>query len=213
MPKRARVLSRRIVFRGPVFSVTSERVREPNGITARRDVIHHPGSVVILAVAKGRNVKDKNDADHRVLLERQYRYAAGQYLWELPAGRIDRGERPLTAAKRELLEETGYTARRWRRLLFYYASPGFLDETMLVYLAQDLTRGRARPEADESIHTRFFSLAGLVKAAAVGRLRDGKTISAVLAYAAQKNEGRSSLTMLTIRSHGSLSQRRSPAKV
>jgi ADP-ribose pyrophosphatase len=174
--KRAKVLSHRTVFRGPVFSVTSERVREPNGITARRDVIHHPGSVVILAV----------DADRRVLRERQYRYAAGQYLWELPAGRIDRGERPLAAAKRELMEETGYTARRWRRLLFYFASPGFLDETMLVYLAEDLIAGRARPEADESIRTRFFPLRPLVRAAGAGKLRDGKTISAVLAYAARK---------------------------
>jgi ADP-ribose pyrophosphatase len=173
--KRAKVLSRRTVFRGPVFTVTTERVREPNGITARRDVIHHSGSVVILAIDKG-----------RVLLERQYRYAAAQYLWELPAGRIDRGERPLAAAKRELMEETGYTARRWRRLLFYFASPGFLDETMLVYLAEDLIAGRARPEADESIRTRFFPLGPLVRAAAVGKLRDGKTISAVLAYAARR---------------------------
>jgi len=172
MPK-LRVLSRRTVFRGPIFSVTVERVREPNGITARRDVIHHSGSVVILAI----------DQKNRVLLERQYRYAAGQYLWELPAGRIDHGERPLAAAKRELLEETGYTARRWRRILFYYASPGVLDETMSVYLAEGLTAGRARPEADEIIHTRFFPLARLVKMAASGKLRDGKTISAILAYA------------------------------
>jgi len=171
--KKAKVISHRTAYRGPVFSVTTERVREPNGITARRDVVHHPGSVVILPVQRD-----------KVLLERQYRHAAGQYLWELPAGRINPGESPLAAAKRELLEETGYTARRWRRLLFYYASPGFLSETMVVYLAESLTAGRARPEADESIHTRFFPLRPLVRAAAAGRLRDGKTISAVLAYAA-----------------------------
>src|SRR3954464_11696201 len=104
MPK-AKVLSRRVVFRGPVFSVVTERVREPGGITARRDVVRHLGSVVILAI----------DARQRVLLERQYRHAAGSFLWELPAGRIDPGESVLAAAKRELLEETGYTARHWCR--------------------------------------------------------------------------------------------------
>src|SRR4051812_4289444 len=175
MAKRPKVLSSRTAFRGPVFSVTTERVREPNGITARRDVVRHPGSVVILPVHK-----------NKVLLERQYRYAAGEYLWELPAGRIDPGESPLAAAKRELLEETGYTARHWRRLLFYFASPGFLDETMAIYLAEDLVAGVAQPEADESIRTRFFPLAGLVKLAASGKMRDGKTISAVLAYERQK---------------------------
>jgi ADP-ribose pyrophosphatase len=171
---KAKVLSRRTVFRGKVFSVTTGRVREPNGITAQRDVIHHPGSVVILAVHQG-----------KVLLERQYRHAAERYLWELPAGRIDPGESPLAAAKRELLEETGYTARRWRRLLFYYASPGFLSETMAVYVAEQLTAGRAMPEADESIHIRFFPLAPLARKAAAGKLQDGKTISAILAYALQ----------------------------
>jgi ADP-ribose pyrophosphatase len=172
----AKVLSRRTAFRGPVFSVTSERVREPGGITARRDVVRHPGSVVLLAL----------DGRGRVLLERQYRHAVGAYLWELPAGRIDGRERPLAAARRELLEETGYTARHWRRLLFYYASPGFLDETMTVYLAEGLTAGRARPEADEAITTRFFPLRQLARMAANGTLRDGKTISAVLALAARR---------------------------
>ncbi|HSE48607.1 MAG TPA: NUDIX hydrolase [Terriglobales bacterium] len=172
MPK-AKVLSRRVAYRGPVFSVTTERVREPGGISARRDVVRHPGSVVILAL----------DSRRRVLLERQYRHAANAFLWELPAGRIDPGESALAAARRELLEETGYTARRWRRVLFYYASPGFLDETMAVYLATGLTRGRPRPEADEAIRTRFFPLRQLARAAARGKLRDGKTISAVLALA------------------------------
>lgn len=172
---RAKVLSRRLSYRGPVFSVTSERVREPGGITARRDIVRHPGSVVILAL----------DARQRVLLERQYRHAVGGFLWELPAGRIDARESELAAAKRELLEETGYTARRWRRILFYYASPGFLDETMTVYFATGLTRGRARPEADEMIRTRFFPLRRLARAAAAGKLRDGKTIAAVLACAAR----------------------------
>src|SRR6476659_5480618 len=106
--KKARVLSSRVVYRGPVFWVTTDHVREPGGIRARRDVVRHSGSVVILAVDDGRS-------QPHILLERQYRHAAQNYLWELPAGRIDKGENPLAAAKRELLEETGYTAARWKR--------------------------------------------------------------------------------------------------
>ncbi len=109
-----------------------------------RDVIRHSGSVVVLAV-------DESGMSHRVLLERQYRYAAQQYLWELPAGRIDPGESALAGAKRELIEETGYRAKKWKHALIFYASPGFLDETMTIYLARDLTLGEAQPEADESI--------------------------------------------------------------
>src|SRR5689334_18289860 len=130
---KARVLRSKVVFRGPVFYVTSDRVREPGGIVVRRDMVRHPGSVVILAV-------DDSRRPLRVLLARQYRYAARQSLWELPAGRIDHGEAPLAAAKRELLEETGYSARRWKRALFFYSSPGFLDETMAIYLDRKSTR-------------------------------------------------------------------------
>jgi ADP-ribose pyrophosphatase len=174
----AKVLSHRVLYRGKIFSVTSDRVREPNGITARRDIVRHPGSVVVLAVdGAGKNA--------RVLVERQYRYGADAYLWEIPAGRIDPGETQLAAAKRELLEETGYTARRWRKQMTYYASPGFLDETMNVFVAEGLKPGTAQPEADECIRTRFFPLRQLARMATSGRLRDGKTIAAVLAYAAR----------------------------
>src|SRR5215467_5781809 len=158
MPKRstskarkARVLSSRVAYRGPVFSVTSDHVEEPGGIRARRDVIRHSGSIVILAV-------DQSTAEPRVLLERQYRHAAQSMMWELPAGRIDEGESELAAAKRELLEETGYTARQWKKIVKFYVSPGFLDETMTIYLARGLREGVAQPEADEKIVTRFIPL-------------------------------------------------------
>jgi ADP-ribose pyrophosphatase len=170
---KARLISSRTVYRGPVFTVTTDHVQEPNGVTARRDVIHHSGSVVVLAV-------DDSAATARVLLERQYRHAASDYLWELPAGRIDPGEKELQAAKRELLEETGYTASQWRRILKFYASPGFVAETMSVFLATGLRAGEAQPEADEVIYKRMVPLPAAVRMVIGGTIRDAKTISSVL---------------------------------
>jgi ADP-ribose pyrophosphatase len=163
--------------------VTAEKVVEPGGVVARRDIVRHPGSVVVLAV-------DDGVRGPRVLLERQYRHAAKGFLWELPAGRIDHGETALAGARRELLEETGYTARCWKRALVFYSSPGFLDETMTVYLAQGLKAGRAQPEDDERISTRLFPLATAVRMAMRGSIRDGKTLAALLWFARVKAGGR-----------------------
>jgi len=167
------MVSSRTVYRGPVFWISTDHVQEPGGVEVRRDLVHHSGSIVILAV-------DDSAATPRVLLERQYRHAAGDYLWELPAGRIDPGEAELTAAKRELIEETGYRADRWRRILKFYASPGFVAETMAVYLATGLHQGEAEPEDDEIIHKRMVSLPTAVKMVLKGTIRDAKTISSVL---------------------------------
>jgi len=174
------VLSSTIVYRGRVFDVTRDQVREPNGITAIREVIRHSGSVVVLAV-------DDSTDEPRILLERQYRYAAEDYLLELPAGRIDPGESALAAGKRELREETGYVARRWRKALFFYPSPGFLEETMTVFLAQGLTPGKAQPEADEKIQHDLVPLSALIKLILSGRIQDGKTITSVLWLACSNN--------------------------
>jgi ADP-ribose diphosphatase len=182
--KAVRILSSRVVFRGPLFQITSDQVKEPSGVTARRDILRHPGSVVIIAVQLGPSSKKRGaksaKAEPHVLLEWQYRYAANQFLWEVPAGRIDEGEEELPAAKRELLEETGYTAKKWKRVLFYYPSPGFMDETMAVYLATGLTAGQAKPEEDESIAHRFFPVSKVTSMILRGTIRDGKTIGAVL---------------------------------
>ncbi len=166
-------LSSKTVFRGRVFEITRDRVREPNGVTAVREVIRHSGSVVVLAV-------DDSAEEPRVLMETQYRYAAQIYMFELPAGRIDPGENALKAGKRELLEETGYTARRWKRALFFYPSPGFLEETMTVFLARGLKPGIAQPESDERIEYRLVPLSEVVQQIMSGRVRDGKTIASVL---------------------------------
>ncbi len=174
---KVRLLSSRTVYRGPVFWITTDHVQEPGGIRVRRDLIHHSGSVVILAVDQS---GDQSGSTPRVLLERQYRHAAGDYLWELPAGRIDPGEHELKAAKRELLEETGYTAAHWRRILKFYASPGFMAETMSVFLATGLRAGIAQPEEDEIIYKRLVPLPTAVRMVTGGTIRDGKTISSVL---------------------------------
>jgi ADP-ribose pyrophosphatase len=162
-----------MVYRGPVFSVSTDQVEEPGGVRARRDVIHHSGSVVVLAV-------DDSGATPRVLLEKQYRHAAKDYLWELPAGRIDPGERELQAARRELIEETGYRAKNWRRILKFYASPGFVAETMAVFLATGLHAGEAEPEEDEIIYKRLVSLPDAIRMVIGGTIRDAKTIASVL---------------------------------
>lgn len=169
----SKVLSSKTVFQGRVFHVTRDNVIEPNGITAIREVIRHTGSVVILAV-------DRSGPEPSVLLERQYRYAAADYLLELPAGRIDPGENALTAGKRELLEETGYTAKKWTKALFFYPSPGFLEETMTVFLAEILKPGIAQPEADEMIEHSLHPLSAVLRSIKTGKIRDGKTIASVL---------------------------------
>lgn len=156
-----------------MFWVTSERVEEPSGVRVLREVVRHTGSVVILATEKG-------PREPLVLLERQYRHAAESYLWELPAGRIDKGEKPLAAAKRELLEETGYTARKWKRILKFFASPGFVAEPMTVFWAQDLKAGPAQPEADEVIEQHLVPLSKAIGMIDRGIVRDAKTISSVL---------------------------------
>ncbi len=169
----AKILSSRTVFRGPVFRVVSQQVQEPDGVKVRRDIVQHHGSIVILAL-------DESTRPPRVLLERQYRHAAGSRLWELPAGSLEPGENKLSAAKRELLEETGFTASSWQRALFFYVSPGFLDESMGVFLARKLKKGLAQPEEDERIAIRFFPLPQAIRMAMTGKIKDAKTIASLL---------------------------------
>jgi len=174
--QQAKVLSICKPFRGRIFDVTREVVCEPGGYRALREVVRHPGSVVFLATARR---ADKL----QVLLERQYRHAAGDFMWELPAGKIDHGERPLSAAKRELREETGYTSMHWRRILRFYVSPGFLTETMTIYTAEDIMPGPAKPEADEMIESRFFTLHQALRMCDSGAIRDAKTIVPIYWFA------------------------------
>lgn len=180
---KARIISSKVAYRGPVFWVTTDDVLEPTGVRTRRDIVHHSGSIVVLAI-------DGSSRNPQVLLEKQYRHAAGKFLYELPAGRIDEGENELKAAKRELLEETGYSARSWKRVLRFWASPGFVAESMSIYLARDLTPGAAQPEDDEVIEIKMVPLGRAVAMVMNGTIQDGKTIAGVLWLEHQSRAGK-----------------------
>jgi len=175
--ERARVLSSEVVFQGSVFRVLHDRIIEPDGQKSERDVIRHNGSAVILALDKSKSKKNP-----WVVMERQYRHAANQYLWELPAGKLEPGESPLAGAQRELAEETGYRAKKWRPLVEYFASPGFLGEAMKVFVAEGLKTGDTRPDEDEKIELRLVKLKDLLKMIEKGEIHDGKTLTSVLLY-------------------------------
>ncbi len=174
---KARVIASKTVFAGKVFSVTRDQVEEPGGVSASRDVVRHNGSVVILAVDTATNADDPG-----ILLIRQYRHAAGQFLLELPAGRIEPDEKLIPAGKRELLEETGYSARKWSRHVTYFATPGFVSEAMTILLAEDLTLGEATPEDDERIELMMTPLSAVLRLIHAGKILDGKTLIGVLLY-------------------------------
>jgi ADP-ribose pyrophosphatase len=153
-------------YKSDIFKVTEDHAVEPGGFEIKRAIVQHKGSAVMMAV----------DEKKRILLVRQYRLPARQYLWELPAGRLDEGETPLQAAKRELIEETGCRARKWDKLATFYPSPGFLAEKMTIYLATDLTEGESTPMEDERIETRWFTAKELGEWIDSGKIIDAKTM-------------------------------------
>jgi ADP-ribose pyrophosphatase len=184
-PGKPRLISSKLAYKGKVFSVVTDKVEEPGGRINTRDVIRHNGSVVILAVDES-----KNPSDPDIVFERQYRHAAGLTLIELPAGRVEPHEAPLAAAKRELIEETGYRAKRWTLLTKYFASPGFLGEWMQIYLARDIREGAATPEPDESIEVFRLTLSEALALVAANKIHDGKTLIGLLLYDTARKSGR-----------------------
>jgi ADP-ribose pyrophosphatase len=171
--RRAKVLGSEALFQGRVFALKRDRVEEPSGLVATREIVVHAGSSVVLPVR----------ADGRIVLIRQYRHAAGQYLWELVAGHKEPGESFLEGAHRELEEETGYAARKITKLLEIFPSPGLLGERMEIFLAQGLSEGKARPEDDERITKQALTLREAKKWIRAGKIRDAKTIAGILYYA------------------------------
>jgi ADP-ribose pyrophosphatase len=176
---KAKILKSTVLYQGPVFGVRRDEVLEPGGVRTMREVITHPGSVVVLPVLD----------DGRVVLIRQYRHATRQYLWELVAGRMDPGETPKRAAARELLEETGYRAKRYSVFLDMFPTPGFLEERMFILLAEGLTAGEAQPEEDEKIEARAYSVKELKQMMRRGKLRDAKSVAGILYYVTFLHKG------------------------
>ncbi len=161
-----KLISSEECYRSSLFTITMDHAVDPDGFEIQRAIVRHCGSAVMLPV----------DERGRVLLVRQYRLPARQYLWELPAGRVDEGETALQAARRELIEETGYRARRWKRLAQFFPSPGYVSEKMTVFLATGLTAGQSRPMEDERIETRWFTARELGEWIRKGKIIDAKTI-------------------------------------
>src|SRR5579872_3665755 len=168
----ARILRSKMLYNGSVFGVRRDEIIEPGGFRATRGVITHPGSVVILPAMP----------DGRIVMVRQYRHAARQFLWELVAGRIDNGENPRQAAARELIEETGYRAKTFRVFLDVFPTPGFLEERMYILLAKGLKEGEAAPEEDEKITSKAFQWKELETMIRQGKLHDAKSIAGLLYY-------------------------------
>ena len=170
--KLAQVLSSETLYQGPVFGLRRDEIIEPNGLRTKREVITHPGSVVVLPVLP----------DGQIVMIQQYRHATRQYLWELVAGRMEPGEDPKQAAARELAEETGYRTKKLRIFLDVFPTPGFLEERMFLLLAQDIVPGPASPEDDEKIVSAVYSPQKLEQMIHSGKLRDAKSIAGLLYY-------------------------------
>jgi ADP-ribose pyrophosphatase len=167
-----KLVSSKELLKTPIFWVTEDHAVDPEGFEIKRAIVQHQGSAVMMPV----------DEKGRILLVKQYRLPARQYLWELPAGRLDKGETPMKAAKRELEEETGLKAKKWTKLVEYWPSPGFLAEKMTLFVAQDVKQGEAKPMEDERIETRWFKPKELDHLIRDGKIRDGKTIIGFLSW-------------------------------
>lgn len=165
-----RILATRRVYEGKVLSLDVDEVEEPGGVRAVREVVRHRGSVAALPVHD----------DGRVVLVRQYRYPVDASVWELPAGRLDPGESVEEAARRELEEEVGLRPRELTALAVFYTTPGFCDEAMHLFRATGLTSVAARPEPDERIESRAFTLEEARAMIRRGEIREGKTLVALL---------------------------------
>jgi ADP-ribose pyrophosphatase len=163
-------LSSKVVLKSRVFHVAHQKWRGPGNSRFDRDVVVHPGAVAILPIDKKR----------RVIMIRQFRPAAGGWLLEIPAGTLEKGETPLYCAKRELIEEIGFAARKWKRLGAVFTAPGFCTEKIHLFKAWDLKADFAEQDEDEHIEVKTMSLAEIRSAIRTGRICDAKTITALM---------------------------------
>lgn len=180
MSSRLRIISSRTIYSGKILELKLDRVIEPGGVAANREVVLHRGSVVIVP----------HLSDGRLVLVRQYRYAVRRFLWELVAGGLERGETPPAAARRELLEETGYRARRVKLLCDFYSTPGITSERMFLLEARGLTKSKASPDPDERIQVGYFTLNQLAGMLRRKEIHDAKTLVGVLWLLRSRKESR-----------------------
>ena len=178
-----KIRSRR-VHTGKIITLDTDTVRFPDGSVGEMDMIRHPGASAIVPF-----VSDATGDDPQLLLIRQYRYAADQYLYEIPAGRLDPGEDPRDCAKRELREETGCTARGIDFLFTMFTTPGFTDERIHLFMATGLERGETAHEADEFMTIETVTLSHALRMIQEGEIKDAKTALGIL-FAAGFRAGR-----------------------
>ena len=165
-----RPLSSRKAYSGGIISVEHHAVCQHDGRKAKRDVVRHPGAAVILPLLDEENL----------LMEWQFRYPVGRHLWEIPAGKLEADETPLATAKRELLEETGYRAKRWKKLFSVHSAVGFCDERLDFFLAKDLAYVGGKGEEGEHIAVRSLPIERALRWLRQGKISDAKTIIALL---------------------------------
>lgn len=163
-------MDRKVIYRGRIIELALETPTLPNGTRPELEIVRHPGGAAVVAM----------DDDRHVCLLRQYRHAAGGWVWELPAGKRDAGEDPRATAARELGEEAGITARRWRSLGGIITSPGVFTEVVHLYLAQELARVPAQAERHEVFEVHWVALADAVARVMAGDITDAKTIVGLL---------------------------------
>jgi ADP-ribose pyrophosphatase len=179
-----RVSSRR-AYTGRVISVDVDTVRFPNGTSGDLEMVRHPGASAVVPF-----LDDPGEHDPRIILIRQYRYAAEGFVYEIPAGRLDAGEKPEVCAERELREETGYSAERLERLTTFYTTPGFTDERIHLFAAIGLTAGDSQLEADEILDIHIVPLSTAIGMIGSGELIDGKSMVGLMFAAAFLREAR-----------------------
>ena len=166
---RAGINTKKTLHKGKVFSLVSENITLANGLTVDMDVIRHPGASAIVPF-RGRDT---------LILIRQYRHAIGDHIWEIPAGTLDPGETPIDCAKRELIEETGYSAENWQTLGEITPVPGYSDERVHLFMATGLTPAQQKLDPDEILDVQEVKLSQAVEMVYCGKIQDGKTISAL----------------------------------
>lgn len=160
------------VYSGKIINLRVDTVELPHQKYSKREIVEHPGGVAIIAV----------DSEGKIPLVKQYRKAAEDFLLEVPAGKLEHGEKPIDSAKRELLEETGYQTDNLKELVSFYSSPGFTNEVIHIFLATDITIGEAMPDEDEYIEMERYSIDELKEMIDTKRIIDSKSIVAILMY-------------------------------